>query len=497
MASADAAILTTTSGPVRGRGANHGSVYLGVPYAAEPTGRHRFTAPRPHPEWTDVRDATVPGPTAPQPARDAFGTLDMTPYFGPGWRRGDDYLTVNIWVPRPPHRPAPVMVFVPGGGFLAGSTSSLLYDGTAFARDGVVLITVNHRLGIPGFLHLPDAPDNRGLLDVLAALHWIRDNATVFGGDPDNITLFGQSAGATIVAGILAHPDATGLIRRAIMQSGSGSGAFTPEQARIVTTAVGHRLGVDPTARTLADVPDEQLVEVTGRLGKPDLSTPTHHDPLGGITPFSLVLAEQPAVTVAAGAASTVDLLIGSNLDEGALYLAPLGLLTDTTDADVRATAARFHHRPDDLVRAYRQSRPSAAAAQLRVAILGDGLFAAGTRRMATAHAGTATAATFAYEFTWQSDAIDGQLGASHVMELPFVFELTGPASLRGPNALLGTAAPPADLARRTHAAWVDFATTGDPGWAPMQPQCHNVQHIGSTWQLTDRPRPLETAAWT
>jgi para-nitrobenzyl esterase len=494
MASADA-VVSTTAGPVRGRSAEHGTVFLGVPYAAAPTGRHRFTAPRPHAGWTDVRDARTPGPTAPQSARDAFGTLDMSPFFGPGWRPGDDYLTVNIWAPRPPRQPAPVMVFVHGGGFLAGSTSSALYDGTAFARDGVVLVTVNYRLGIPGFLHLPDAPDNRGLLDVLAALRWIRDNATAFGGDPENITLFGQSAGATIVAGILAHPHATGLIRRAIMQSGNGTGAFTPEQARIVTTAVGTHLRVQPTASALADTPDARLVDVTARLGKLDLRTATHHDPLGGIAAFSLVLAEQPAKTVAAGTATAVDLLIGSNLNEGALYLAPLGLLPDTTDADVHATAARFHPRPDDLVRAYRQSRPTATAAELRTAILGDGLFAAGTRRMAAAHAHAA--ATFAYEFTWRSNAVDGQLGASHVMELPFVFDLTDLASLRGPNALLGTAEPPADLARRTHAAWVAFATTGDPGWAPSQPQRRRVQIIGDTWELMDDPRPLETAAWT
>lgn len=176
MTPADPAAITT-HGPVRGRRHDHGSVFLDIPYAAPPVGRERFTAPSPHPGWTEVRDAARPGPTAPQPARDAFGTLDMSPYFGPGWQPGEDYLTVNIWAPWPdgPGR-RPVMVFVHGGGFVAGSNRAPLHDGTAFARDGVVLVTVNYRLGIPGFLHLPDAPDNRGMLDVLAALRWIRDN---------------------------------------------------------------------------------------------------------------------------------------------------------------------------------------------------------------------------------------------------------------------------------------------------------------------------------
>jgi para-nitrobenzyl esterase len=495
MASADAAIVTTTSGPVRGRTVAGRTVFLGVPYAAAPTGPHRFSAPRPHPAWTDVRDATTAGSTAPQPARDAFGTLDMSPYFGPGWRRGPDYLTVDVWAPHRTHRPAPVMVFVHGGGFVSGSTSAPLYDGSAFARDGVVLVAVNYRLGIPGFLHLPDAPDNRGMLDVLAALRWIRDNAARFGGDPGNITLTGQSAGATIVGGILADPGSAGLVRRAVMQSGNGTGAFTAEQAAIVTAAAGHELRLTPTAVALADVPDDRLVELVPRLAKLDLRTPTHPDPLGGITPFSLVLPEQPAVTVANGAARDVDLLIGSNIEEGSLYLAPLGLLPSTTDADVRFTAAGFHDHPGDLIDAYRASRPAATAAQLRTAILGDGLFGTGTRRMAAAHA-TATAATFGYEFAWRSGALDGQLGASHVMELPFVFDVLDLPSLHGPHALLGTTAPPADLARRMHAAWVRFAATGDPGWAPLLPGRRSVQRIDTTWQLVDDPHPLETAVW-
>lgn len=274
MAPADPATVTTTSGPVRGRRHGHGTVFLDVPYCAPPVGRGRFAAPSPHPRWTGIRDTTRPGPTAPQPARDSFGTLDMSPYFGPGWQRGDDYLTVNIWAPRPDGPPRPVMVFVHGGGFVAGSGRAPLYDGTAFARDGVVLITVNYRLGIPGFLHLPDAPDNRGMLDVLAALHWIRGNATAFGGDPENVTLFGQSAGAVIVGGVLADPASAGLFRRAIIQSGSGTGAFTPDQAGIVTAAVGRRLDLEPTANALADIPDEHLVAVTAGLTGLDLRTP-------------------------------------------------------------------------------------------------------------------------------------------------------------------------------------------------------------------------------
>ncbi|MER8187259.1 carboxylesterase family protein [Kitasatospora sp. NPDC094015] len=484
MTLADLSPITTTHGPVRGRRQDHGTVYFDIPYAAPPLGRERFAGPRPHLGWTEVRDATRPGPTAPQPARDVFGTLDMSPYFGPGWQRGEDYLTVNIWTPRPG---APglrsVMVFVHGGGFVAGSNRAPLHDGTAFARDGVVLVTVNYRLGIPGFLHLPDAPDNRGMLDVLAALHWIRDNIERFGGDPANLTLFGQSAGAIIVGGILSDPAAPGLVRRAIVQSGTGTGALTPDQARIVTTRVGDELGTGCTAEALADVPDARLVDLLPRLTGLDLRTPTHHHPLGGLTPFSLVASRQPADTLAA-LDTGIDLLIGSNRDEGSLYLAPLGLLDATTEADLLTTAALFRSGPGpgpaDTVRAYRVRHPNAGPAELRTLILGDGLFTAGTRRLATAHADAASGRTYRYEFAWRSDALDGQLGASHVMELPFVFDRLTLASLHGPHALLGTTPPPADLARTIHRTWIRFAETGTTGWPAHQQSPGHVQRLGA-----------------
>ena len=481
MAHDESPIVTTTSGPVRGSHGQHGTVFLNVPYTAPPAGHGRFAAPSPHPGWTKVRDATRPGPTAPQPLRDAFGSLDMSPYFGPGWRRGADYLTVNIWAP-PPDGPArPVMVFVHGGGFVAGSNRAPLYDGTAFARDGVVLITVNYRLGIPGFLHLPDAPDNRGMLDILAALHWIHDNAARFGGDPANVTLFGQSAGAITVGGVLADPASSGLVRRAIVQSGSGTAAFTPDQADIVTAEVGRALDIKPTAETLAEIPDEHLVGILPRLTGLDLCTPAHRHPLSGITSFSLVGEQQPATAIADGMTSDIDLLIGSNLDEGSLYLAPLGLLESSTESDVLETAARFHSRPDDAVRAYRAQHPSATTAQLRTLILGDGAFGRGTRLLATAHAGASPGHTYRYEFGWRSDAIDGRLGASHVMELPFVFDCLSLPSLRGPRRLLGSGEPPASLATRIHQSWIRFAQTGDPGWPAYQAARGHIEQLGAT----------------
>ncbi|WP_243740693.1 carboxylesterase family protein [Streptomyces sp. 8K308] len=433
--------------------------FLAVPYAAPPRGAGRFAPPRRHEPWSGVRDAVAPGPTAPQPRRDAFGALDMSPYFGPGWVPGDDHLTVNVWAPRDAAR-CPVMVFTHGGGFVAGSTRAPLYDGTAFARDGVVLVTLNYRLGMAGFLDLPGAPRNRGLLDVVAALDWVRRNIEAFGGDPGNVTLFGQSAGATIVSGILATPAAVGLFRRAIVQSGNGLGAFSSEQAARVTRAAAAALGVAPTAGGFADVPDERLVEVMPALGGLDLRTADRFDPLVGLSPFSLVLEKQPAESLLA---ADVDLLVGTNAEEGNLYLAPQGRLTTSTAEDVRATAAMTHAAPDALVAAYRNRRPGAGHGELRSAILGDALFGAGSRRLVAAHG-----RAHVYEFGWRSPAVDGQLGGAHGVELPFVFDRLGLPALRGPRGLLGPGEAPASLAEETHGAWVAFAADGDPGWPPF-----------------------------
>ncbi|MGW8329124.1 carboxylesterase/lipase family protein [Streptomyces sp. NPDC055897] len=481
-------IVTTTAGRILGRTAGSGDNavrrFLAVPYAAPLLGTGRFAPPRPHEGWTGVRDALAPGPTAPQPRRDAFGALDMSPYFGPGWVPGDDYLTVNVWAPREARR-SPVMVFVHGGGFVAGSTSADLYDGAAFARDGVVLVTLNYRLGIAGFLDLPDAPANRGLLDVVAALRWVRSNIAGFGGDPDNVTLFGQSAGATIVGAVLATPTAAGLVHRAIVQSGSGLGAFSAEQAARVTRKAATALGIAPTAAAFAHVPDEPLVRVVPELAGLDLRTDDRPDPLMGLSAFSLVLERQPAESPLAD----VDLLIGTNAEEGNLYLAPQGGLTTSTEEDVRATATA-HGAAGPFLAAYRDRHPAAGEGELRSAVLGDALFGAGSRRLAEAHG-----RAHVYEFAWRSPAIGGSLGAAHTVELPYVFDRLGLPALRGERGLLGAPEPPAALADEMRATWLAFARTGDPGW-PVFTGGGPIRRFGGAGSatVTAAPRHSRTA---
>ncbi|MEV8328203.1 carboxylesterase family protein [Kitasatospora sp. NPDC056731] len=472
-------VVETPAGAVRGVRDESGKRFRALPYAAAPVGAGRFAAPAPHPGWSGVRDGSRPSPTAPQPARD-FGRLDMSPYFGPGWVPGEEYLTVDVHTSAADGGGRPVMVFVHGGGFVTGSNRAALYGGGAFARDGVVLVTVNYRLGVPGFLELAGAPANRGLLDVLAALRWVRGSVAAFGGDPGNVTVFGQSAGATLVGALLATPAAAGLFRRAIVQSGNGCGAFTPEQAQRVTAAVAAALGVEPTVEAFALVPDERFVAVLPALAGLDLRTGTASDPLAGLSPFSLVLPAQPADALADGPAADVDLLIGTTTEEGRLYVVPQGGLESTTDADVLAVAARVHTDPEAALAAHRAARPGATPGELRSAVLRQALFEAGTARLAQAHARVSGGRTHRYSFGYRSTALGGRLGAAHTVELPFVFDVADEPWLHGDTGLLGPEPAPAGLAARVHSAWVAFAGTGDPGWEAYDLRRPVVEAFGS-----------------
>ncbi len=488
--------ITTRHGPVRGAVRTDHRYFAGIPYAATPRGVARFEAPRPTEAWEQVRDVARPAPTPPQPdLAAAFAPLDMRAYFGPGWVRGQDHLTVTVWAPLRAEG-APVMVLVPGGGLAAGSAGAEVYAGQTFARDGVVLVAVNHRLGVAGFLDVPGAPRNRGLLDVLAALGWVRDNIEAFGGDPGSITLFGESAGAIVTAGVVADERAQGLLARAIVQSGSGTAAFHPDQAALVTAAAATALGVEPTLAGFASSSDDALVGALPALSAPDLRIGDLLDPLVGLNPLSLVLDEQPTARLAAGVGAGVDLIVGTNAEEGRLYLAPSGALTATTRDDLDALAAQVHPDPTRLVDAYAQAHPGATPGDLRALVLGDALFTTGSRAIVRARAGQSRARTWVYEFRWRPSALDGALGAAHTVELPFVFDTADALSLTGPAGLLGPRGGPQHLAEAMHGAWVRFATTGDPGWPAHGGAGRPVQVFDQKCGVEPDPRGALLEVW-
>ncbi|MGW0041010.1 carboxylesterase/lipase family protein [Rhodococcus sp. NPDC003348] len=476
-------------------GTSQGGVvsFKGMPYAAPPVGEHRFAAPSPPPHWDGVRRATEFGPTAPKP-----------PYPSPLDRLlpepdhpGDDFLNLNVWTPSLEGR-APVLVWIHGGAFVNGSGSVPAYDGSAFARDGIVCVTINYRLGAEGFLLIDGAPANRGLLDQIAALRWVRDNIGCFGGDPDRVTIAGESAGGMSVVTLLSAPAAAGLFTRAIAQSGAGHHVMAAETAKKVTAAVADLLAVPPTLAGLSTVAPTDLVDaqatVSARIAREP--NPAVWDEIAtdsmAFEPCldGEVLTTRPIDALAAGAGTDVDVLVGSNADEHTLFLMPSGV-ADFLHEDVLALAATgLGLDPDAAVALYRQDRHGATPGEVLAAVLRDRTFWIPAIRVAEARSAHA-ADTFVYEFTWRTPQLDGRLGSTHALEIGFVFDtLHGPdlEPLTGPH-------PPQDLADEMHRAWVDFVRTGDPGW-PAYGADRTVRVFGGDAEHVKDPRPELRALW-
>ncbi|RDG38886.1 carboxylesterase/lipase family protein [Streptomyces corynorhini] len=473
-------IVTTEHGRVRGRTQDGVAVFRGIPYAAAPVGPHRFRPPVAPAPWDGVREADVFGPTAPKnPYPPPLDRLLPDPEVA-----GDGCLNLNVWTPDPGGAGLPVMVWIHGGSLRYGSSAVETYDGGAFARDGVVLVSVNYRLGIEGFGVFPDAPVNLGLRDQLAALAWVRRNVAAFGGDPELVTVFGESAGAFSIAGMLASPRSAGLLRRAVLQSGVPS-AVSPARARRTTRRVAARLGVPATAAAFAAVDRARLLRAQAAA--------VGGSPLGGGVGFDLVvdgevLPEDPARALAEGRAGEVELLLGTTTDEYRLWFVPSGLIERITPLALRLAMVRFGIRGRTAA-VYRANRPGAGPGEILGVLATDLLLRVPLNRLADARR-AAPAATYFYEFGWPSP-VQG-LGACHGMEIGFVFDtLRTPATLRltGPGAPVG-------LADAMHRAWVDFAVTGDPGW-PAWDGSRPVMTYGPRGPVVVRaPRDDERRAW-
>lgn len=486
-------VVSLATGRVRGRTSDGVSAFLGIPYAAAPVGPARFEAPRAAQPWDGVREATALGSTAtqspyPPPVAAILGTTILP---------GDDHLHVNVWTPDPTASGLPVMVWIHGGAFTRGGNALAIYDGSAFARDGVVLVSVNYRLGVPGFAVVDGAPSNRGLRDQLLALSWVQENAAAFGGDPGNVTVFGESAGGMSVACLLAAPAAEGLFRRAVVQSGTAVAVADEDDARRVTEAVAAELGVPATAAALGATDHEALLEAQNAVGLALAQAP---DParwgasvirngLGIMSIFPTVdgdvVPEVPLGRIAAGAGRGVELLTGTTRDEFRFFLMPTGIAAMVSEAALPVVLGRYGIDPS-VAQVYAASRPGASAGDLLAAILTDASFRRETVRLADAHS-AAGGRTHVYEFDWES-GVPG-LGACHALELPFVFDtLAGAGTLTGPDA-------PQGLADEVHAAWVAFAKTGDPGWESWDPTRRPVQVFGTPSSLEFDPRGDELAA--
>ncbi|MFL6126364.1 carboxylesterase/lipase family protein [Actinophytocola sp.] len=458
--------VRSAAGAVRGRREGGLAVFRGIPFAAPPVGAARFGAPRPAPRWDGVREAFSFGPAAPQGSsgfRLAGGAAPGRP------ETREDWLTLNVWTPAPdPAARRPVMVWIHGGAYKLGSSAQPGYDARRIARDGeLVVVTCNYRLGVEGFAAIAGAPANRALLDQVAALEWVRDNITAFGGDPDRVTVFGESAGAGSVAALLVMPAAAGLFRRAVAQSVPGT-FVSAELAADVTAAIAAQRGLRPTIAELSTVEPRELAEAGDAVGAASRRYADRWGQLAdGDTCFAPVvdgevLPTTPWRALAGGAARAVELVVGHNREEFRLFMGMAGKFGTVSDAAATRSLRLFAPGPDGE-QAYRTAFPAASAEELYERVRSDWLFRMPSLHLAESHVAGGGRAHL-YELTWPAPGAGGRFGACHGLDIPLLFG-TLDADL-GP--LLIGPEPSAEAQRLSAAfrtAWTAFATTGDPGW--------------------------------
>jgi len=482
---------TTLNGPVEGRERNGVLLFAGIPYAAPPTGPRRFQAPQPREPWRETLSCRRFGPAAPQ-----LPTGGLTASQTVRW--DEDCLSLNVCTPAMDEGRRPVLVWIHGGAYRTGQGAIPWYDGTRFALHGdLVVVSLNYRLGAFGFSDLrhldPAFADSGsvGLLDQIAALEWVRDNIDRFGGDPDAVTIAGESAGAFAVCSLLASPRAAGLFHRAIPQSGGAQHVLPAEAGRLVADTLLEETGCDgPAALQRLDAAtllDAQL-RVIARLETPITRPSPLGVPVGAFYPTlgSTVLPAHPLEALRDGAAADVAVLTGSNHDETTLW----GY--GTVDED-RLERAAVQLGAAVTLDTYRRTRPDADAEALLIALTTDHDFRIPAIRVAEARQGQPRK-TWMYEFCWPSRAFGGRLKATHALEIPFVFDnLDKP----GVDIFLGEGDRPQALADRMHAAWIRFIRDGDPGWPAYDLDRRSTMRFDSECAVVDDPASAERESWT
>ncbi len=489
-------IVRTRQGVVRGSMVEGVATFKGIPYAAPPFGPNRFQPPRPAESWDGVREALTYGPTAPKapyvPPFDVLIPEIAIP--------GEDCLNLNIWSPDLGQARLPVMVWIHGGAFTNGSGSGPTYDGTRFARDGVVCVTLNYRLGADGFLYLGDGIANLGLLDQIAALTWVQENIAAFGGDPTNVTVFGESSGGMSVATLMAMSRAAGLFRRAIAQSGAGHHVISPATAQRIGQYLAEKLGVEPTRQAIGMVPINRLVQAQQELRSEISANPSPvrwGEVAANLMPFEPVidgdlLPARPIDSIAAGAGANVDVLVGNNTDEYRFFLVPVGTINAVNEEILSKIVSAYGLPVAETLATYRATRKDATPGELLAAIGTDWFYRIPAIRMAEAHVRQDDGATYMYEFAWRSPQFAGQLGACHALEIPFVFDNLDKEGFEG---LAGTN-PPQQVADAMHASWVAFATNGNPGWPQFDLKRRATMRFDMTPEMVEDPRSAERALW-
>jgi para-nitrobenzyl esterase len=466
-------IADTAAGKVRGTTVDGIHIFKGIPYGASTTGANRFMPPRKPAPWQGVRDALHLGPMAPQNLNTwspALQALWPKPVGGDPEPNSEDCLVLNVWTPGlADGRKRPVMIWIHGGGFNFGSDGP--YPGLNLAKFGdVVVVGINHRLNIFGYLYLGALgglkyadSGNAGMLDIVASLEWVRDNIQAFGGDPGNVTIFGQSGGAAKVTTLMAMPAAKGLFHRAIAQSDYDGGvkAMQPTPASKIAEAIMTELGLNPNQPDQIDMlqqlPVERLIAAMNATKATTRFAPVLD---GGALPRDPFDPDAPEVS------ANVPLLIGTTATETTSLLLMTGGGTDMFDLDEAGVKARIvalgHLEPaaaDQLIALYRASYPKASPARIFFLITSDKIFRAPSIAIAERKAAQGKAPAYLYLWRWETPVLDGKFGAPHTIELPFVFHDVDNKT----NSDTGSSPARYKLRDEAAGAWVAFARTGNP----------------------------------
>lgn len=484
-ASSSEAVVETESGKVAGYIKDGTVVFKGIPYAKA----ERFMPPQPAAKWEGIRSSRHYGPTAPQGKRAGWAS-DETAYafdWDDGYP-GEDCQRINIWTQGVNDgKKRPVMVWLHGGGYSAGSGQELpSYEGTNLSKKGdVVVVSLNHRLNVLGFLDLSAYGEkyahsgNVGLLDIVAALKWVHNNIANFGGDPENVTIFGQSGGGGKVSVLTAVPEAKGLFHKAIVQSGSTLEITEPKYSRRIGIALLDELNISPSnIDDLAKVPYEQLLEAGTKAierAKAEYAEETGKTPglLFGWSPNmdGEVVAQQPYKDGAPAISANVPMIIGSTLNEFAasVYVPQLrNLSRDKVEAMLSQT---YGDSVKDYIAAFDVAYPGHSDMDL---LDTDFVFRPGAVKQADIKAQQGSAPVYVYLFAWQSPVLDGSLRSTHCMEIPFVFNNADVHA-----SMTGGSEEAIALADKMSQAWINFARTGNPG--PEWPE-YTAENGATMW---------------
>jgi len=502
------ALAATSYGKLVGTQEGGVSVFRGIPFAMPPVGPLRFSPPARAEGWSGVRDATHFGPGSYQASRPLAAILGI---IVPD--QSEDCLTLNVWTPAAgDDGRRPVMVWIHGGAWVIGSGSEKTYDGSHLVRRGdIVIVTINYRLGPFGFLRGKelggglDTTGNEAMLDLLAALEWVRDEIAAFGGDPRNVTVFGESAGSVNIACLLGMSRARGLFHKAILQSGSLNLTRSPESALESARQILKELDIAPDrARRLRDVPAEDLVRAQNAVAGRSVVPPFGPVADGDVVP------KRPFAAIAAGSARGVPLIIGTNLEEMKLYRF-LDPSLDTLDAQGVADRCRAlfpgvgpdgRSNGERVAHVYREERRArgddASPVETWLAFSTDHIFRAAALKLAEFHAAH-TREVFVYQFAWKGTTPGKPQGAVHALELPFVFGTLDTSEL---GVIAGQTPAAHVLSERMQEAWLNFARTGLPWssglphWPHYAPPRRETMQLGDPSTLLAAPQDVERALW-